>query len=58
VDVVTDSFFFVRNTSCFNQANFPVGKDDDAISQKLNQATNIAGGIVTGVQKVVASVGK
>ena len=43
-DVVTDSFTFVRNTSCPNQASFPTDKVFDPITAKaykLHDTENI-----------------
>ena len=36
-DVVTDSFTFVRNTSCPNQASFPTDKVFDPITEKSSK---------------------
>ena len=37
IDVVTDSFTFVRNTSCPNQAGFPTDKVFDPIIEKASK---------------------
>ena len=53
-DVVTDSFTFVRNTTCPNQANF-VDKTD-TVAQKLAYLTGPQS-VLDGVQKTV-NIGK
>ena len=53
-DVVTDSFTFVRNTTCPNQANFQ--DKTDAIAQKLAYLTGPQS-VLDGVQKTV-NIGK
>ena len=54
MDVVTDSFTFVRNTTCPNQADF-VDKTD-TIAQKLAYLTGPQS-VLDGVQKTV-NIGK
>ena len=55
VDVVTDSFTFVRNTTCPNQANF-VDKTN-SVAQKIAYLTGPQS-VLDGLQKTVGNIGK